>query len=122
MANGPVIMVMGTECPPETEEEWSKWYSEKHVPDVLKFKGIKKATRYKIKRPGHEIRRAAGESSDDYPKYLAIYEFESWQAVEAYNTSPEREVALEDWNRNWANKGARVRWRICYEPIQTWQR
>ena len=58
MGTGPVLMVMGTQCPPEIEEEFSNWYSNKHVPDILKFKGVKKAARYKIIRPEQTIARA----------------------------------------------------------------
>ncbi|MDO8568663.1 MAG: hypothetical protein Q7R57_08105 [Dehalococcoidales bacterium] len=121
MANGPVIMVMGTECLSETEEAWSKWYSEKHVPDVLKFKGIKNATRYKIRDENEAARGTADKSGPQCPKYVAIYEFQNWQAVEGYNNSPERQVAVKDWNDKWVNKGARLVWRIYYEPIKSWR-
>lgn len=113
MANGPVIMVMGTECPPEIEEAWSRWYTEKHVPDVLKFSGIRNATRYRI-RPGQ------AKANPECPKYVAIYEYENWQAVEGYNNSPQRQAAVKDWNDNWAPKGARLAWRIYYQPIKSW--
>ena len=39
MEAGPVIMVVGTECPSEIEEEWNEWYSEKHVPICLNSRG-----------------------------------------------------------------------------------
>ena len=48
MKTGPVIKVIEMECPPEIEEGWNAWYNEKHVPQVLKFKGFKRAARYKI--------------------------------------------------------------------------
>ena len=112
MEIGPTILVVGTECPPEAEEEWNRWYNAKHVPDVLKFKGVKKATRYKI----------IGDDKGEYPKYLVIYEFESRQAAEAYNTSPEFDALRKDWNDNWAKRGAEIKWRLQYEPIKTWQK
>jgi antibiotic biosynthesis monooxygenase (ABM) superfamily enzyme len=111
MEIGPAIMVVGTECPPEVEEEWNRWYSAKHVPDILKFKGIRKATRYKII-----------DDKGEYPKYLAIYEFESPQAAEAWNTSPERDAVMRDFNDNWVTRGAKIEWRVQYEPMKTWQK
>jgi len=121
MGNGPAIMIVGTECPPDAEEEWNKWYSETHVPDVFKFKGVKKASRYKIRQPGGNIASAAGESLADYPSYLAIYEFENWQKLEAFYASPERDAAAKDWTDTWTDKGAKIKWRVFYEPIGTWQ-
>ncbi len=110
MGAGPVIMILGTEPPPGLEEEWNQWYTEKHVPDVLKFKGARKATRYKISK----------EMEGQYPRYLAVYEFESKEALDEYmTTSPEHFAALDDWNDNWAPKGAEIKWRIYYEPIKT---
>ena len=69
-----VINVMGTQCPPETEERFRKWYIEKHIPELLQFKGLKGVTFYRNTK-------ADGE----YPTYLAIYEFKDQQDFEAYN-------------------------------------
>ena len=121
MGNEPVIMVIGTDCPPEVAEDWGKWYSETHVPDVFKFKGVIKASRYKIRFTEREIERSAGESVPEYPEYLAIYEFENWQALEDFYGSPEREAAAKDWSENWAPKGTKIKWRVFYEPVGSWQ-
>ncbi len=122
MGTGPILMVVGTECPSEIEEEFSNWYSNKHVPDVLRFKGVKKATRYKILPPEQTIARSTGETPGEYPPYVATYEFEDWKAVENYNHWPERQAILRDWNENWATKGAKIKWRIFYEAIKTWEK
>ncbi len=121
-AKQPVIMVMGTECPPEIAEEFSQWYSDKHITDILKFPGVKKAARYKIAGAQKALAPAKGESAGDYPQFLATYEYEDWKAVEDYNNWPERKAILEDWNKNWAPKGARIKWRIFYEPIKSWEK
>lgn len=110
MESKPVIMIVGTQCPPEVEESFDTWYSEKHLPDVLRFKGIKRATRYKI---------TGGDKG--YPKFLAIYEFESPQALKEYETSPVRAAAGEDWLRISKETGAEMMWRVQYEAIRTWQ-
>ena len=110
MESKPVIMIRGTQCPPEMEEKFDTWYSEKHVPDVLKFKGVKKATRYKIIGNDKEC-----------PKFLAIYEFESRQAVEEYDISAVRDTVYEDWLRISKETGAEMIWRVQYEAVRTWQ-
>ena len=106
----PVIMMVGTQCPPAVEESFNTWYNEKHIPDVLKFKRIKRAARYKI----------MGDD-EGYPKFLAIYEFESRQAFEEYETSPVRTAAGEDWLRISKETGAEMMWRTKYEAIRIWQ-
>jgi len=124
MGNGSVIMIIGTECSPEWEEEWSKWYSEKHLPDIFYSCNAKKATRYKIKylEEGDGIALTANERSREagYAPYLAVYEFDNWEDVKGYYACESREAIVEEWNRDWASKGARIVWRIFYEPIKTW--
>ena len=110
MATKPVIHVVGTECPPEMEEEFDRWYSERHVPDLLKFQGLKKVTRYKILRP-----------NEDYPMFLTIYEFESREQFEAYATSPERTAAAEDWRKIQEELKASQKWGVQFETIKTWE-
>ena len=109
MESKPVILIVGTQCPPEAEESFNTWYNEKHIPDVLQFKGVKKATRYKI---------ASGDK--EYPKFLAVYEFKSQQAFEEYETSPVRAAVGKDWLRISKEKGAEMMWRVRYEAIRTW--
>ena len=111
MATKPVIHVVGTECPPEMEEKFDRWYSERHVPDLLKFKGLKKVTRYKILRPNEE-----------YPKFLTVYEFESREQFEAYFVSPERSAAAEDWRNIQQKLKASQKWAVQFETIKTWQK
>ena len=106
-----VIHLVGTTCPPEMEEKFDAWYSDRHVPDLLKFKGVKKVTRYKRLYP-----------SEEHPKFLTIYEFESQQDFEAYFSSPERTAALEDWENIQKELSASATMRVQYEVIKTWQR
>ncbi len=108
-----VIMILGTDPPPVMEEEWNKWYNEKHWPDVLKFKGFKKATRYKL---------IDDPEGGKYPRYLAIYEMESKKAADDYDNSPIRKAAGADWSETWGKKGAQIIWRAHYAPIASWER
>ena len=112
MENAPVILIIGAEGPREAEEEWNKYYNEKHVPDMLKFKGIKKVSRYK----------KVDDTETAYPKYIAVYEFENSRAAEAYKTSPERDAAAKDWADTSKKWGVETKWRVSYEAIKAWQR
>ena len=111
METKPIINIVGTRCRPEDEEKFNKWYAEVHIPMLLRFKGLKAVTRYKIT---HE--------AEEYPKYLAIYKFESQQAYEAYETSPELAAARKERDETWKERGFEVKWRVQYEALKTWER
>jgi len=120
----PVIHMVGMTCSPETEERFNKWYNEKHVPGLMKFKGIKRATRYRLVRtakgaPGVNP-SPAGAGQEGYPQYLAIYEFEDRAAFERYEKSPEAAAAREDWSSAKEEIAAEMLWRVQYESIKTW--
>jgi len=122
----PVVMIIGTECSPEWEKEWSEWYTDKHLPDMFKFEGVKKAARYKIKTPteadGIVPTQDERTGKVSYAPYIATYEFDNWEAIKVYNASGMRNEIVQDWNKNWTPKGARIVWRIFYEPIGTWEK
>ncbi len=107
----PIIHVIATECRPEDEEKFNKWYDEIHIPLLLKFKGITEATRYRLIN-----------ETEEYPKYLAIYKLESQSAFEAYETSPELVAALAELKETWKEGGFESKWRVQYEVMKTWKR
>jgi uncharacterized protein (TIGR02118 family) len=105
MTNTPVINIVGTFCRPEYEEKFNKWYSEIHIPMLMKFKGIKEVTRYKY-----------FGTSKDYPAYIAIYYFDSKADLEAYNKSPELATARDEMKQSWPDSSCwEVNWRAPYE-------
>jgi len=106
-----IIHVVGTKCPPETEAKFNTWYNETHVPHLLKFKKLKRVTRYKNLHP-------AGE----YPEFLTIYEFDNRQGFEEYHDSPERTGSRESWLKIQEETGASLKWEVQFEAIKTWQR
>ena len=111
METKPVIHIVGTRCRPENEEKFNKWYDEIHIPMLLRFKGLKAVTRYKIT---HE--------AEEYPNYLAIYKFEGQEAYEAYETSPELAAAMKETRETWKEGDIQLKWRVQYEPMKTWER
>ncbi len=111
MNSGPIINMVATQCQPEDEEKFNKWYDEVHIPKLLKFKGIVEVTRYKLIN-----------TSEEYPKYLAIYRFENQSAFQSFQTSPELAAAREEMRETWKGEGFKIIWRVQYEPMKTWKR
>lgn len=106
-----VINVIGIQCKPELDAKFNQWYNEIHIPMLLKFKGIKEITRYRLLN-----------ENDDYPKYLTTCKFESQNAYENYEKSPELKAAKEEKTETWNKEGYENKWRIQYEEMKTWVR
>lgn len=111
MATTPIINIIATQCRPEVEEKFNRWYDEIHIPLLLKFKGIKEVTRYKIIN-----------ETEEYPTYLTVYEFESQKTYEAFTTSLEYAAVREEMGETWKEGGFEIKWRVQYEPLKTWKR
>jgi len=56
---------------PEHETEWDNWYTESHVPNLLKIPGYVMACRFRV------LEHPALAGFNSAPKYLAIYEVEN---------------------------------------------
>ena len=51
MKTNSVINIVGVSGRPDQVEKLNKWYTERHVPDLMKFKGLKRATWLKVLSP-----------------------------------------------------------------------
>lgn len=68
-----VMVVFSNPASPEQEEEYNRWYSERHVKEVLaSVPGVVGATRYKLDKT---ITSSTGAPANPC-SYLAIYEIE----------------------------------------------
>lgn len=106
MEKGQVIHIVGNRCRTDVEDKFNRWMEEIHIPMLMKFKGLKSATRFKRLYPG-----------DEYPVFISQFLFESKDAFEAYEASPELAAALEETEQFW-KPGERERiWRVQYEVI-----
>ena len=103
-----VVFMVWTQCPPEQAEMFNKWYDEVHMPLQLKFKGLKRAARYR--------------RIDEGSEYLATYEFESKETFKEFWDSPERAAALEERLGSWENKPFEIKAMVNYELIKSWER
>ena len=71
------VLLVFTACTdPDRDEEFNRWYSHTHLPDLKSSMGLVRATRYRNVKPG-----------DAPSTYLAIYEFEGddlWRCREDF--------------------------------------
>jgi antibiotic biosynthesis monooxygenase (ABM) superfamily enzyme len=111
MAKSYILNIVATECPPENEARFNKWYNEVHIPMLLKYKGIKKVTRYQL----------SGEAKGQ-AKFLALYEFADKKSLEEMSKSKEFAAAIEEMQGTWKGEGFSIKWTAVYEPIKTWER
>lgn len=108
-----VIAMIGTDCPPEREAEFNKWYNERLVPQVRNFPGLTEVTRFKLDK----VLRGNG----DYPRYLAIYKFKDKKTSEAWFASPQVNAAIAEFH-GMINRGEAVlKYQLVYDTLKTWQ-
>ena len=111
MENGRVINIVASECSPDQEIKFNKWYNEVHIPMLLEVPGLLGVTRYKL------AGKVAGQA-----KYLAVYEFKDQASFEAFEQSPELGAARDEMSQTWKNGGLDIKWRAPYESIKTWKK
>jgi antibiotic biosynthesis monooxygenase (ABM) superfamily enzyme len=83
------LFIVHSSIDSEREEAFNHWYTTKHCPDVLKAPGAISARRY---------RRILG---DDPQMYIAVYEFESEDALNRFLESPYRKELLAEHHALW---------------------
>ncbi|MFA5308859.1 MAG: EthD family reductase [Dehalococcoidales bacterium] len=110
MSKARIVNLVVTECDPAREAEFNKWYNEVHVPMLLKFKGIKKVTRYKMI-----------EEKSQKPQYLAVYEYDTQKDLDSLPQSPEFKAAIAEMQGTWQGKGFEIMTTASYEPLKTWE-
>lgn len=105
-----VINISAFDIEPGSEGDFFSWYDEIHIPMLLKFPGLRRASRAEIR-----------EENDQYPRFLTFFELEDEEAFAAYLTSPELRGAHRDATVRSSEKGDRVgRWRVQYRVKKTW--
>ena len=103
------LRIIGCCCRPEDEERFNRWYDEVHVPMLMKFRGVKKASRYR-----------STDDNDKSPRYLAVYEFDSKEDLDAFANSPEAAAARDERKISWPNPDSgQVTWAARYEEIKS---
>jgi uncharacterized protein (TIGR02118 family) len=111
MPSNLIIQIVAAESTPEKDAAFDKWYTEKHVPMLFEFEGVKQASRYRLKGDNKQC-----------CKYLTIYEFESEAALAAFPKSPAFAAAVEDYENTHEEINFTMRWAGVYERIRSWER
>ena len=106
-----MVSIVATECKADLEDKFNQWYNDVHIPMLMKYDGLKKSSRYKL----------AGDDKEHAP-YLAIYEYETEQAMAGFNTSPEFIAAIEEMQDSWKDGGIDIKWMANYSLIKSWEK
>jgi uncharacterized protein (TIGR02118 family) len=104
-----ILNIIATECRPEDDTQFNKWYNEVHIPMLMKYKGIKRVTRYKV------------IENEGKPRYLAVYEFDNRADFDGLPQSPEFQAAIAEMQETWKGKIPDIRFAISGEPIKTFE-
>ena len=89
MAAARFLNMVYTECSPELEAKFNRWYNEVHIPLLFKYPGLKKVTRYE--RLGDNKEQA---------RYLAVYEYDTREDLERFPDSVEFKEATDEMQGN----------------------
>ena len=103
------LSLVTADVDPVYEEEWDRWYTESHVPNLLKVPGYVTAGRFRA------LDHPAVRRFNSGPKYLALYECESEDAIDRNlrrgdNMHPEARAELDRWISYGIPKVSRFRW------------
>jgi len=111
MAGSRIIQIVASQSTPDKEEEYNRWYTDVHVPMLFGYKGLKRASRYRL----------TGEN-ENQAKYLAIYEFDDEESMAGFSKSPEFAAAVEDFEAMKEMVGFDMKWAASYELVKTYSR
>ena len=94
MKEGRGVFIVWATIPPEKEEAFNRWYNEDHLPKTLEWlPGVKSGRRYKI------------VEGDDQYRYMAVYEFESYEAMDKATKSDQIKRLIGEYNKAWGEGG-----------------
>lgn len=89
------LSIVTTDVDPAHEDQWDRWYTESHVPNLLKIPGYVLAGRFRV------LDHPALASFNTGPKYLALYECESEDVLNTLRLTeemhPEARAELQRW-------------------------
>ena len=105
------LLIVASECSPEVEDDYNAWYNDVHLPMFFAFEGLKKASRYKLTGDNKECAR-----------YLAVYEFETPEAMAAFPKSEAFAAAVKDFDVKWKEGGFQGKWNASYELLPSLER
>ncbi len=103
-------MVM-VDCRPEVEATYNEWYDKVHIPMLLKYEGMVRATRYRL------LSGPAGQA-----RYLTVYEFRDREAMDAFPKTPECQAATAEMRATWPSGEFEIKLAAQFETIRSFER
>src|SRR5437899_6406424 len=92
-----VLFVVKATIRKDREDAFNRWYNEEHVPQVLQFKGLVSARRYK-----------ALEGEDRY-QYMAVYELQDEATYRRFIVSEHMKALRADYDAKFGAASERAR-------------
>jgi hypothetical protein len=92
-----VLFVVKATIRKDREEAFNRWYNEEHVPQVLQFKGLVSARRYK-----------ALEGEDRF-QYMAVYELQDEATYRRLLASDHMKALRADYDATFGSASERAR-------------
>ena len=90
------LLIIMASMAPEKEEAYNRWYNEDHLPKMLeRAPGILSGRRYKIM-----------EGEEEY-QFMAMYEFESYEALEAAMKTEQLKQLVREYDEAFGKGGRR---------------
>lgn len=86
-----LMVVLTNPKAPELEQQFNRWYTDIHIPEILKTPGFVGVTRYKVS----DAQFLPGSESQG-PRYLAIWEIEA-DDVAAAATALQEQAINDGW-------------------------
>jgi len=111
MAAARFLNMVYTECSPELDAKFNRWYNEVHIPLLFKYPGLKRVTRYE--RLGDNKEQA---------RYLAVYEYDTREDLERFPDSVEFKEATDEMQGTWKDGEFVIKGHAVYEPIKVWEK
>jgi len=104
------LLMLWTDVDAEHEAEFNQWYDDEHVHDVARLPGCVRGSRYRV---------LDGLEGDTSYRYLALYEFDSEEALRAAVGSPSFAELIRMFNERWGAHTNRVRsfYGQIYPPV-----
>jgi uncharacterized protein (TIGR02118 family) len=96
----PFLFMVRANVAPEQEDAFNEWYNREHLPDVMRLPGCLRGARYRV---------LDGLAGDTSYRYLALYEFESEEALRAAATSDYFQELTRKFNEAFGASSTRVR-------------
>src|SRR2546430_9429251 len=87
-----VLFVVKATITKDREEAFNRWYNDEHVPQVLQFKGVVSARRYK-----------ALEGEEKY-QYMAVYEFQDEVTYRRFKTSDHLKALVSEYDAHFGGR------------------